>query len=54
MNVRCGSFSTEMGGSYMSASPPIATVGCQNLFGRKGPIADILGFDHVGRVIPTE
>ena len=24
-------------GSHISASPPIATVGCQNLFGRKGP-----------------
>ena len=25
----------------MSASPPMATVGCQNLFGRKGPLDDI-------------
>ena len=24
----------------MSASPPMATVGCQNLFGRKGPCVD--------------
>ena len=28
----------------MSASPPIATVGCQNLFGRKGPERDVREF----------